>query len=144
MVRNDAFSGDGEHNPYNFQHFHLKEISVFADGQNVQNIKPLEMDYAGTESVRAYNSLYTGTGRLFYDEGLAIDRVEYPFGYALYTFDLSPDLTDDEKFELLHTGSVRLKFSQRLTDPVTIIIYSDYQNMIEIDRNRNIIYDFAA
>ena len=86
------------------------------------------MDYAGTESVRAYNSLYTGTGRLFYNEGMAIKRTEHPFGYALYAFDLSPDLTDDEKFELLCTGSVRLqlKFSQRLDDPITIIIYAEY------------------
>jgi len=35
MVRNEAFLGYPEHNPYNFQHFNLKEISVFADGQNV-------------------------------------------------------------------------------------------------------------
>jgi len=61
------------------------------------------MDYARYQWIRAYNSLYMGTGRLFYDEGLAIERTEYPFGYALYAFDLSPDLTDDEKFELLRT-----------------------------------------
>jgi len=86
------------------------------------------MDYTGTQWIRAYNSLYTGTGRLFYDKRLAIERMDYPFGYALYAFDLSPDLTDDEKFELLCTGSVRLqlKFSQRLDDPITIIIYAEY------------------
>ena len=78
--------------------------------------KLLEMDYEGYQWIRAYNSLYMGTGRLFYDEGLAIESTDYPFGYALYAFFLSPDLTDDEKFELLRTGSVRLqlKFSQRL------------------------------
>jgi len=77
---------------------------------------------------------------------LPIELLEYPFGYALYAFDLSPDLTDDEKFELLRTGSVRLqlKFSQRLTDPITIIIYAEYQNMVEIDRNGNVLYDFSA
>jgi len=143
MVRNDAFLGCPEYNAYNFQHFHLKEISVFADGHNVQNIKPLEMNYTGTQWIRAYNSLYTGTSRLFYDEGLAIERTDYPFGYALYAFDLSHDLTDDEK---LRTGSVRLqlKFSQRLANPITIIIYAEYQNMIEIDRNQNVLHDFAA
>jgi len=104
------------------------------------------MDYTATQWIRAYNSLYTGTGRLFYDDGLAIDRVEYPCEYALYAFDLSPDLTDDEKFELLRSGTVRLqlKFSRRLANPITIIIYAEYQNMIEIDRNRNVLHDFAA
>ena len=146
LVRNEAFSGTPARNPYNFWHYNLKEISVFADGQNVQNIKPLEMDYAAYKWIRAYNSLYTGTGRLFYDEGLAIERAEYPFGYALYAFDLSPDLTDDEKFELLRTGSVRLqlKFGVRLPHAITIIIYAEFQNMIEIDQNRNVLHDFSA
>jgi len=126
MVLNEAFSGHPDHNAYNFQHFHLKEILFFADGQNVQNIKPPEMNYTGTQWIHAYNSLYSGTGRLFHDEGLAIERTEYSFGYALYAFDLSPYLTDDEKFELLHTGSVRLqlKFLQQLENPITIIIYA--------------------
>jgi len=146
MVTNDAFVGRKEHNPYNFQHFNLTEISVFADGQNVQNIKPLKMNYNNHEWIRAYNSLYTGTGRLFCDEGLDINREEYPNGYALYAFDLSPDLTDDDRFDLLRTGSVRLqlKFSQDLQQPVTLIVYAEYQNIIEITKNRNVLYDFTA
>jgi len=83
---------------------------------------------------------------LHYDKGLAIDHQDYPNGYALYAFDLSPDLIDDEKFELLPTGSVRLqlKFAQDLQQIITFIIYAEYQNIIEIDRNRNMVYDFAA
>jgi len=53
MVGNDAFSGRKEHNPYNFQHFNLTEISVFADGQNVQNIKALKMNYNNHECTPA-------------------------------------------------------------------------------------------
>jgi len=98
MVRNDAFSEVKQYSPFNFQHFNVTKISVFADDQNVQNIKPLKMDYAKQHYIRAYNTLFTGTGRLYYDEGLAIDRHNYPNGYAQYAFNLSPDLTDDEKF----------------------------------------------
>ena len=90
--------------------------------------------------------MYTGTGRLFHDEGLFINRTEFANGYALYAFDLSPDLTDDQKFDQLRTGSVRLqlRFANSLPVPVTLIVYAEYQNMIEIDKNRNIIYDFSA
>jgi len=116
MVRNDAFLGNFICHPYNFQNFDLTEISLCADGQNVQYIKPLKIDYRNNLFIEAYNSMYTGTSWLFHDEGLAIDRLEYPEGYALYAFDLSPDLTDDEKFNQLRTGSVRLqlKFSRDL------------------------------
>ena len=124
----------------------MSEISVFADGQNVQNIKPLKTDFTNRLFIQAYNSLYTGTGRLFHNEGLAINRLDYPDGNALYAFALSPDLTDDEKFDQLRTGSIRLQLNSQsqVAIQITLIIYAEYQNVIEIDRNRNIIYDFSA
>jgi len=113
------------------------EISVYADGQNVQNIKPLKTKYKHHQLIHAYNTLYTGTGRLFYDEGLAINRLEYPNGYTLYAFNLSPDLIEDEKFQLLHNVSMRLqlKFQEEVAGPITLIINTEYQNLIEIDHN---------
>jgi len=130
-----------------FSAFYFEQNFVFfADGQSVQNIKPLKMNYTKHHYIRAYNTLFSRPGRLYYDEGLAIDRLDYLDGYALYAFDLSPDLTNDEKFELLCTGSVRLqlKFTEQLADPITLIVYAEYQNLIEIDHNRNVIYDFTA
>ena len=116
------------------------------DGQNVQNIKPLKIDFDNRQFFPAYSALFTGTVRLFHDEGLMVDRLDYPDGYSIYCFDLSPDLTDDQKFDHVQTGSVRLqlKFSQQLQQPITLIIYAEYQNLLEIDFNRNIVYDFTA
>jgi len=64
----------------------------------------------------------------------------------LYTFDLTADHGDEEKFNLMRQGSVRLvlKFSQALATTVTVVVYVEFKNVIEIDRNRNIIYDFGA
>ena len=55
-------------------------------------------------------------------------------------------LGEDDHFSLAKQGSVRLvlKFAQALADPVTVIAYAEFQNVIEIDRNRNVIYDFAV
>jgi len=109
MVRNDAYTGALALNPFNFQHFNVSELSVTADGQNVQNIKPLKMDYGNHQYVEAYNSVFAGTSRLFHDVRLGFDRIDYPNDYALYAFDLSPDLTDDQKFDPLCTGSLRFQ-----------------------------------
>ena len=64
---------------------------------------------------------------------------------------LSTTINDRSKyvvdhFSLAKQGSVRLvlKFAQALADPVTVIAYAEFQNVIEIDRNRNVIYDFAV
>jgi len=147
LVRNDAFSGSRARNPFNFQNFGLTEIAVYTDGQqHGQGIKPLKIDYANSLYVRAYSTLFGGTGKLFHDEGNDISRSEYADGYTLYAFDLSPDLTDDEHFDLSKTGSVRLqaKFADALATPVTLIAYAEFQNLLEIDNNRNVIYDFSG
>ena len=43
-------------------------------------------------------------------------------------------------------GSVRLalKFSVALPNTVTVIAYAEFENVIEIDRNRNVVFDFRV
>jgi len=146
LVRNDAFNGTFARNPFNFQHFNLMEISVYSDGQQQYGIKPLTADFTNELYVRAYNTLFSGTGKVFKDEGNALDRTAFSKGYALYAFDLTPDLGEDDHFNLSKQGSVRLvlKFREALTQNVTVIAYAEFQNVVEIDRNRNVIYDFAV
>jgi len=59
---------------------------------------------------------------------------------------LTSDLGEDDHFSLAKQGNVRLvlKFADALVDPVTVIDYAEFQNVIEIDRNRNVIYEFAV
>ena len=40
------------------------------------------------------------------DEGNALDRRHFSSGYALYAFDLMPDLGEDDHFNLTRQGSV--------------------------------------
>ena len=67
-------------------------------------------------------------------------------GHALYAFDLTSHLGEDDHFSLAEQESLRLvvKFGEALDDPVTVVAYAEFQNVIEIDRNRNVIYDFAV
>jgi len=73
-------------------------------------------------------------------------RTAFSQGYALYAFDLSPDLAEEDHFNLQKQGSVRLvlKFRQALNENVSVIAYAEFENVLEIDRNRNVIYDFSV
>ena len=146
LVRNDAFNGVTTRNPFNFQNFNLTEISVYSYGQQQHGMKPLTTDFVHSLYIRGFNTLFSGTGKVFRDEGNALDRKSFSGGYALYAFDLTSDLGEDDHFSLAKQGSVRLvlKFAQALAEPVTVIAYAEFQNVIEIDRNRNVIYDFAV
>ena len=96
--------------------------------------------------IRAYDSLFAGTGRQCRDEGLFISREDYCNGYALYAFDLTADLGEDDHFSLLRQGSVRvvLKFAAPLAATISVIAYAEFENVIEVDRDRNIISHFGV
>ena len=91
-------------------------------------------------------SLFSGTGKQNRDEGNDIAGEDYPNGYAMYAFDLSPDLAEEGHFHLSKQGTVRveLKFGTALPNTVTVVVYAEFENVIEIDRNRNIVYDFGS
>jgi len=148
LVANDAFNGWYDRNPFNFAHFNLIKISVYSDGEQQYGIKPLATDYTDSLYIRAFNTLFAGTGKLFKDEASGISPSTYPQGNALYVFELSPDLAELDHFtwNLQKQGSVRLvmKFRQALVDNVSVIAYAEFENLIEIDRNCNVIYDFSV
>jgi hypothetical protein len=142
-VDNRAFNGDVARNPFNFQHFSLSELAVYLDGQQ-HGIKPLSIDFTNRQYVTSFMSLFNGTGKENRDEGNDIDRTDFASGYALYAFDLSPDLSENDHFNLTRQGTVRLdmKFANALPNTVTVVAYAEFENIIEIDRNRNVVFDF--
>jgi hypothetical protein len=142
-VDNTAFNGDVSKNPFNFKHFSLNEVMVYLDGQQL-GIKPLSSNFARGQYISAFTSLFNGTGKSNRDEGNDIDRSDFANGYTLYAFDLSPDLSENDHFNLACQGTVRLdlKFATALPHTVTVVAYAKFENIIEIDRNRNVIFDF--
>ena len=65
-------------------------------------------------------------------------REDYNNGYALYAIDLTADLGED--------GNVRIgmKFAQELAAIVTMIVYAEFENVIKVDRDRNVVFDFGV
>ena len=120
LVDNRAFSGDTAHNPFNFRHFNLSEISLYLDGKQQYALKPIQPNFNAGICVRTYNTLFAGMSmcKLNRDEGVYISRENYAYanGYVLYAFDLTAGLAEDDNFNLARHGSVRLalKFSLAL------------------------------
>lgn len=146
LVDNAGFHGSLTRNPFNFAHFNLSEIGVYLDGLQGFSIKPLKLDYANDLYIEAYMNLFHGTGKINRDEGNCITPADFKGGFALYAYDLSPDLCEGDHFNLLKQGAVRLtiRFSTALVRPITVVSYAEFENVIEIDRSRNIIFDFSS
>jgi len=100
----------------------------------------------------SHEKLFSGRTRTLYkslqqhvcrNEGLYISREDYSAGYALYAFDLTADLGEEDHFSLVRQGSVRLslKFSAALANTVA---YAEFENVIEVDGDRNVVFDFGV
>jgi hypothetical protein len=63
----------------------------------------------------------------------------------VYIFDLTADLSANEGHRTArNTGTLglELKFKKPLPEAVTCITYSEFQNLIQIDKSRNVKTDY--
>ncbi|XP_006813474.1 uncharacterized protein F54H12.2-like [Saccoglossus kowalevskii] len=147
LVSNTSFNGSYETNPFNYQNYGITSLVLNVRGEQVP-AKPLKTDFTaggGRSCIMAYYSLFTGTNKMGQDQGNGITRDEYPEGYTIFAFDLTPDESaSDYHLNLIQEGKIGLEiqFRQALTETVSVLIYAEYDNVIEIDRDRNVLTDF--
>lgn len=146
FVESTAFNGSIKTNPYNFQHFKHNYLALYVDSVQIPS-KPLTPDFENKMYTRSYHTLYSGSGVHFGDIGNNISLSEYPNGYCLAAFDLTPDLScHDSHWNIIKSGCLRveIRFAEALEKTITAIIFSEFDNIIEIDRNRNVIIDYSS
>ena len=143
LVLSQAYEGDYTKNPFNFQHFDANRVALIVDGKEVD--KAFELDYKNDKFIRAYHSLYTAINGDIGDHGLDINKKDYKGGNCLYAYDLSADLCNSEHFNLVKIGNTRLEidFSKGVPENVTVVVYIEYENIIEINKNRKILFDYT-
>lgn len=149
LVQNSAFSGDHQSNPFNFQHFNLDFLSLYVDGVQFP-AKPFQPIFAGDkrEYIDCYQTMFTGSGIHFLNEGNNISREDYDQGFCLFLFDLTPDLSAGENhfWNLIRTGSVRIemRFATALTRTINALAFVEYDNILEIDNSRTVTTDYSG
>lgn len=147
FIDNTSFNGSYIKNPYDFDNYGINTFSLYIDGVQVPS-KALQPVFSNKIFTAAYHTLFSGTGIHFLNEGNGISRDNYSDGYCLMAFDLTPDLSASSTahWNLIRHGSVRLevRFETALTQTVNCMIYAEFDNIIEIDKNRNVTVDFSS
>ena len=124
-----------------------------ANGEEIP-FKRLTLDYPDTENpnkktvdfIQAYNTLFSGTGKMYANTGLDISREDYDNGYTLYAFDLTPDMCDTtDYFNAVQRGSLSLDitFIRSVDAAIAMVCYGVFENIIRVDSERNVIYDIS-
>lgn len=145
LVDSSAVNGRYDRNPFHFRHYHLNFLSVTLDGKHVP-AKPLTPDFAGRRATRAYLTTLEGVGRQRKDESAGLSLLRFLNGYTLFCFDLTPSLIDGDQFELVKSAPMRLelKFAQALPHPIVVFVYGELDGLIEVDKSRQVLTDFAV
>lgn len=140
LLSSQAYTGNYNKNPFNFQHYSCNYMGFFTDGQSVPG-EPITCDYKSGNYVNAYLSTFTGVGKYGLNEGNYISREDYPNGYCIYVFDVS-GRHGREYLDLIKRGHTRLsiRFDQPPQETVTVLVYSSFPAIFQIDESRSVIY----
>lgn len=144
LVESAAFNGAHDKNPFNFQHFGLTYLSLNLDGRSVTG-KPLTLDFQHDKYSRAFFGGKVALGLANRNADNDISYPQFKNGRTLFVFDLSPSLLDGDQFEMIRSGalSLEVKFSAALAAAVQVLVYAELDSVLEIDRSRQILTDFA-
>ena len=144
MIDTDAFVGVQTKNPYNFKHNNVSHIQLYTDGEPVRT-RPLRPVIGSKNYLHCYETLYRGLNRMDGDKSSIIKRVDWDKGYSLCAFDLTADMDADDHYALIKHGNLRLEleFAEALADPISILIYAEFDNIVEITADRHIQIDYV-
>ena len=143
MVRNDAYNGNLARNPFNFQLFDLNAVRITVNGEEMPYST---IDLTGGKKIDGYNTLFSGSGDMNCGHGLDIDRQDWEQGYGLFRLDTTPAGSGHPDHLIPHrSGNVNLylKFGTQTPAVLNLIVYAEFQNHLEIDRNRRVVYDLT-
>lgn len=144
FVSNAAYNGDIGKNPFNFGNYNLNYLCVLNDGQ-MTPAKPLQPNFSNALYARSYLALFTDLNRYHNFQNINISYDEFKAGYALYAIDLTPDFAgNDSHVSVIQNGNMAIdvKFANPLPQTVSLVVYAEYRNLIEIDKSRGVFTDY--
>ena len=141
-VDNDAFNGTFEKNPFHAKNDAIDFLAIYVDGRQVP-AKPLQPNFETGHYIRSYVNLFSVTGKHAQDEGNELTRDDFGNGYTFFGFDLTPDACNGGCLHLVQKGNLRIEihFAEALAQTVNVIVYAEFEAVLEIDKGRNIIYN---
>ena len=140
FVDSAAYLGNESLNPFNFANYNIKFLSFYVD--NCPHPRtPFTPDFPNKLYVDSYLSLFYGDGTLNTNDSNNITREDYPGGYTLFVLPVAlyrgSDFLNAPKFG---TTSLSVNFGTSLTKAVTMICYATYDDILEIDKVRNVSF----
>jgi hypothetical protein len=148
LLDNDAHLGSYTKSPFRFLNHSINFLQVFINSDAYPS-KPYTPDFSKDIFAREYFSLYdnmdmTSGGVIPLD----IEFSEYKNNFCLFAFDFSPDKSNGcgsgSHLNIPKTGTLRIEihFSVAPATPLKLIVFAEFDSIIEITKNREVLTDF--
>jgi len=147
LISNDAYNGNYKKNPYYFHHYNVNSICCYLNGEPYP-LRALTPDFKNNIYLREYFGLLRSTNQLNNNVKTFISKKDYKNGYTIFAFDLSADHSEgyytsgyvnQPKQGVLR---IEIKFSKATTETINALIFSEFDNQINILEDRQAITDY--
>lgn len=139
FVNAKAYDGNKNKNPFVFENFGLNYLNVMINGEPL-NPTIFQPDFDSENYTREYRWLLDNTG--FHQNATnGITKSEFKSNSCFIPFDLSPDLCNSVYLHGIENGTIDigLGFKTALAENIYCMMYSSYDELITIDKNRNVL-----
>ena len=146
FIPDKAFNGDINEDCFKFVHSDLRSATIIANGIKIPSTS-YQPDFKNKLYMREFYDAYRSMNQ---DTGIPKINLEYDKyadNYPLLVFDLTDDGTlasDSGALSLIKRGNVRMEvqFKEPLQEGLHMIVFAIYDNVLQIDAERNIVTDY--
>ena len=140
LIRHAAASGSYTLNPFRYQPFDVRSIACLIDGAPL-NGRKVECNFDEFRVATAYMAFLRTAGHLFDSSSASITYNDFYSKRTVFGFDLTGDFCEGARTHLISncTTSFEFTFSTALPSTVSVFIYTEVDDMIEIDVNNKVI-----
>lgn len=146
LVRQAAFNGDQRYNPFSYELFNLSSITLTINGEEYP-YQTLELTHnSAVKDLRGYHRFLEATGCLRRGKGNLIKRKDWGHGKraCLLAFDLTANNAVDSPVlnpEQAGDVTVKINFGANPDYALTVVMYGEFENVIEISSIGSVAYD---
>ena len=147
LVSNAAANGDLKKDPFKFEHFKTNFVACHYNSIQYPP-KAFKPDFPKELYSREYLSLFETANQLNPNPEIDISLKNYKDNTTIFGFNFSPDLAPDcntcGHANVIKRGSLRVEmhFAEQLTEAVTVLLYAEYDCLLQITKERNGYVEF--
>lgn len=148
FLDSDSFSGSYAKSPFNFKHYNIEELYLQCHGDIYPSNRYIT-SFTKKDALVPWLNLkrLVTPGHPFFQHTISYENF-CQGGYTLWVVDLTQDNKCGQAGDynnIKMTGDVRIyvRFGgDGLTGPVNLVMYAEYENQIDIGRNKDLMIDY--